>query len=344
MSGLGDLAASTRGTLFNVIGTGDNVFERIAIQTSAFYLLGVEEAAGDRDGKRHRIDVEVRRRGVTLHSRRAFVLSSAASARRTPEENLIDALRSPFAVAELPLRATTFVTQDRGSDKVRLMVAAEVGAAGAMPAEYTLGYALVDRDGKVAGGVQREQGRWHPPTAARLRRSSTSARRSLEPGTYSLRLAAVDSEGRRGSVIHTVSAWQMAGEAFAFGDLFVGNMPEAGVMVKPGVEPHVDNGALAAFIELYSTTPASLANAVVTFEIAVGPGRARACHVARRRWSATRQRRGAWHRPPSRPRCCRPAATSRARRSCRAASRRASWSGRSCSARCAPARWSTRAR
>ena len=133
------------------IGTGDSIFERIASQTSAYYLLGVEEAAGDRDGKRHRIDVEVRRRDVTLHSRRAFVLSSAADARRTPEENLADALRSPFAVAELPLRATTFVTQDPDSDKVRLMVAAEVGAAGAMPAEYTLGYALIDRDGKVVG-------------------------------------------------------------------------------------------------------------------------------------------------------------------------------------------------
>ena len=95
-SGMADLAAATRGTLFNVIGTGDSVFERIASQTSAFYLLGVEEAAGDRDGKRHRIDVEVRRRGVTLHSRRAFVLSSAAAARRTPEDNL--ARRAALAV------------------------------------------------------------------------------------------------------------------------------------------------------------------------------------------------------------------------------------------------------
>jgi VWFA-related protein len=267
MSGLADLAASTRGTLFNVVGTGDNVFERIANQTSAFYLLGVEEAAGDRDGKRHRIDVEVRRRGVTLHSRRAFVLSSAANARRTPEDNLIDTLRSPFAVAELPLRATTFVTQDPGSSKVRLMVAAEVGSAGTMPAEYTLGYALVDREGKVAGGFS-EKKKLDPAdgrATAALEYVSTTL---VEPGIYSLRLAAVDAEGRRGSVIHTVNAWQMAGEVFAFGDLFVGNMPESGLTIKPGVEPHVDNGALAAFIELYSTTPASLGNSQVTFEIA----------------------------------------------------------------------------
>ena len=267
MSGLADLAASTRGTLYNVVGTGETIFERIASQTSAFYLLGVEEAAGDRDGKRHRIDVEVRRRGVTLHSRRAFVLSSAASARRTPEENLTDALRSPFAVAELPLRATTFVTQDPASDKVRLMVAAEVGAAGAMPAPYTLGYALIDRDGKAVAAFSERK------TLAPADGRATAALEYIssilvDAGTYSLRLAAVDAEGRRGSVVHTVSAWQMAGEPFAFGDLFVGNMPESGVTVKPGVEPHVDNGAIAAFIELYSTNPASLASTEVTFEIA----------------------------------------------------------------------------
>ena len=116
--GLGDLASATRGSLFHMAGTGDNIFERIASETSAFYMLGVEEAPGDRDGRRHRIDVQVLRRNVTLHSRRAFVLSSAREAKRTPEEAVVDTLRSPFAVAELPLRATTFVTQDTNSDKV----------------------------------------------------------------------------------------------------------------------------------------------------------------------------------------------------------------------------------
>lgn len=265
--GLADLASATRGRLYNIIGTGDNVFERIASETSAFYLLGVEEAAGDRDGNRHRIDVEVRRQGLTLHSRRAFVLSSAAEAGRTPEEHLADALRSPFAVAELPMRATTFVTQDPASTKVRLMVAAEVGTPGAPPAEYAMGYAVYDRDGKAVGafGERKTLSRADDRPTAPLEYITTIL---LEPGTYYLRLAAVDGEGRRGSVLHTVNAWQMAGEPFAFGDLFVGSLPEAGVQVKPGVEPHVDTGTVAAFLELYSTTPAQLGTTEVTFEIA----------------------------------------------------------------------------
>ena len=266
-SGLADLAAATRGTLYNVVGTGDNVFERIASETSAFYLLGVEEAAGDRDGNRHRIDVEVRRRNVTLHSRRAFVLSSAAAARRSPEESLTDTLRSPFAVAELPLRATAFVTQDPSSDKVRLMIAAEVGTPGAAPSEHVMGYALFDRQGKAVAAFSERKtlSRADERESAPLEYQAATL---VDPGTYYLRIAAVDAQGRRGSVIHEVNAWQMAGEAFAFGDLFVGNLPDGGLQVKPGVEPHVDSGTVAAFMELYTSTPGGLKGAEVTFEIA----------------------------------------------------------------------------
>ena len=214
VSGISDLAAFTRGTLFNVLGTGDNIFDRILTEISAYYLLGVEQAPTDRDGRRHRIDVEVRRRGVTLHSRRAFVLSGASAAARSPEDDLTDALRSPFAVAGLPLRGTTFVTQDPASDKVRLMLALEVGQAGATPEDFTIGYVLIDRAGVVVSS-HGEKRRLAPsdtrPTAPLEYLSSVI----LDPGTYTLRVAAVDSSGRRGSLVHTVSVWQMAGQPFA---------------------------------------------------------------------------------------------------------------------------------
>ena len=265
--GLGDLASATRGSLFHMAGTGDNIFERIASETSAFYMLGVEEAPGDRDGKRHRIDVQVLRRNVTLHSRRAFVLSSARESKRTPEEAVVDTLRSPFAVAELPLRATTFVTQDTNSDKVRLIVAAEVGAPGATPAEYTIGAAVFDNDGKtIVGFTERKV----------LARTDARPNAPLEyvtavlvdPGIYAVRLAVIDGDGRRGSVIRAVSAWQMRKQEFAFGDLFVGTLPDDGMKVKAGVEPNVDSGALAAFLELYTTAPDTFGRTEVSFEIA----------------------------------------------------------------------------
>ena len=103
-SGLADLAAGTRGSLYSIVGTGESVFDRLAGEMLSYYILGVEQEPDDRDGQAHRIDVEVRRRNVTLRSRRAFVLSSPTTTRPSAEETLLDALKSPFSVAEVPLR------------------------------------------------------------------------------------------------------------------------------------------------------------------------------------------------------------------------------------------------
>ena len=102
----------------------------------AYYLLGVEQKPSDSIGDRHRIDVEVRRSDVTIRSRQAFVLSPSRTAKRSPAENLRDALSSPFAISGLPLRVTTFAQQDPGSDKVRIVVAAQVGEPGAKPGNF----------------------------------------------------------------------------------------------------------------------------------------------------------------------------------------------------------------
>jgi len=135
MQGLEGIASMSRGSLYHIAGTGEPIFERLASEISAYYLLGVEQKPSDSIGDRHRIDVEVRRSDVTIRSRQAFVLSPSRTAKKSPAENLRDALSSPFAISGLPLRVTTFAQQDPGSDKVRIVVAAQVGESGAKPDE-----------------------------------------------------------------------------------------------------------------------------------------------------------------------------------------------------------------
>ena len=136
MQGLEGIASMSRGSLYHIAGTGEPIFERLASEISAYYLLGVEQKPSDSIGDRHRIDVEVRRSDVTIRSRQAFVLSPSRTAKRSPAENLRDALSSPFAISGLPLRVTTFAQQDPGSDKVRIVVAAQVGEPGAKPGNF----------------------------------------------------------------------------------------------------------------------------------------------------------------------------------------------------------------
>ena len=264
--GLENLAAMSRGALFRIIGSGDNAFERLSSELSAYYLLGVEQGPGDRDGKRHRIDVEVKRRGVTLRSRRAFVLSTAQAARKTTQDRLVDALRTPFGMSELPMRLTSFSYQDPTSSKVRVVLSTEIGQAGAKPAEYTVGFVLIDREGRVVASSSDK--RKLEPGDGRDAPLAYITAAAVDPGVYSARFAAVDPEGRRGSVVRQVNAWKMAGEEFAVSDLIVGGMPKTDEQLRPMVEPRVHDGRIAAYVEVYAKTPATFDNTAVSVEVA----------------------------------------------------------------------------
>ena len=268
MEGLQALAVMSRGSLFHIVGTGEQIFDRLASEISAYYLLGVEQRPGDERDERRRIDVEVRRRDVTIRSRQAFVLSGSANARRaSAEEMLRDALLSPFGVSGLPVRVTTFAQQDAATGKVQLMVAAQVGAPGATPGEYTVGFLLIDDQNRVVANAASRQ-KLAPLAASPTEPLAYLGSIAVEPGVYSLRFGVVDAEGRRGSVIRDVNAWKLAGEEFASGDLIVGNVPAPGDGLRASVEPHVTADALAMYVELYSTADATWKGADVTFEVA----------------------------------------------------------------------------
>ena len=66
-----DQFASTSGgaMLRIVVGAGENALSQILRETSAYYLLGVEPAKSDRDGKTHRLRVKVDAKGATIRSR-----------------------------------------------------------------------------------------------------------------------------------------------------------------------------------------------------------------------------------------------------------------------------------
>ncbi len=265
MMGLESLAVASLGSLFYIAGTGEPIFERLSSEISAYYLLGVEERPSDSEGARHRIDVEVHRRGVTIRSRQAFVLSSAQQVKKStsPGDRLRDTLSSPFPVSGLPLRVTTFAHQ--AGNKVRLTIAAQVGQPGAAKGEYTLGYILIADDNRVAGssgGKIALAPLGSSPNEPLVFEGSAV----VDPGVYTLRLAAVDGEGRRGSVVREVSAWKMQGEKLAFGDLVVGTA--TGAPLRPAVEPFVAGDALGAYLELYSNAPNTFDNASVTIDVA----------------------------------------------------------------------------
>jgi len=265
--GLNDLASLSRGSIFQVVGTADRAFDRLASEISAFYLLSVEQAPSDRDGRNHRIDVSVQRRGITLRSRQAFVLDPTGG-RKTPDESLVESLRSPLGVAGVPLRLTTFIYQDpKAPGKVRIVMAADVGQAGTPSGQYTMGFIVVDDQGRVVAS-RSEKPKLEPLEGRTNASLSYLDAVTVEPGVYEVRLAAVDAEGRHGSVVRDVNAWKMAGEELTYADLVVNHAATANSGLRPDVEPHVDADGVAAYMELYSTSEETFKNVSVNFEIA----------------------------------------------------------------------------
>jgi VWFA-related protein len=72
---LDEFAQASGGALLPVsVGSGEIALGRVLRETSAYYLLGVEPVAADRDGKAHRLRVKVSERGATVRSRQWVVL------------------------------------------------------------------------------------------------------------------------------------------------------------------------------------------------------------------------------------------------------------------------------
>jgi hypothetical protein len=73
--GLDKLAGTIGGALLvDPTGGGTRAFDRVLRESSAYYLVGVQPAAEDRDGKLHYLRVQVGKKGVTVRSRTQVVI------------------------------------------------------------------------------------------------------------------------------------------------------------------------------------------------------------------------------------------------------------------------------
>ena len=162
-------------------------------------------------------------------------------------------------------KLATWTYKEPGTNKVRVMVAAEVERLSGQPLDYTAGILLITKTGRGLA----------PPVAARTLTEKVgdpgtavyAASMAVDPGEYRLVLSMADSEGRVGSVSRLVTAWQMDGPALALGDLVVGgSLPGQSSQLVPAIEPAVTGGEMAALVEVYGS-PAQLTGVAATLEI-----------------------------------------------------------------------------
>jgi len=266
-TGLEIVTGMARGAMMNIVGSGDSAFERVALETSAHYLLGVEPSAADRDGRAHRIEVEVARKGYTVRARREFTLAaSAESPAAAPRDRMERLLRTFDQPADLPMSVATYVTRDRESGKLGVIIAADIGRDWTAAEEIAVGYLLRDRDDLPAGGMS-ETPTLQPADRSAPSPLSFSAKALVRPGRYTLRLVAVDRTGRQGVVEHPIDASLTSADRLEFSDLLVAE----GATGKPGQVRLSVRGVvrdtLPVYLEVYAGNRALLERVKVRIEL-----------------------------------------------------------------------------
>ena len=200
-TGLETIAGASGGSLARVVAGADVAFDRVLRETAASYLLGVEPADSDRDGKPHRINVKVRVSNAEVRSRKEFVMPKADAKPATPDEALAAAFRADRPQTGLPLRVAAHSLAASASGGYRVVISADLGDAITAPVEMRFLYAFVDASGRTLPPIAQKV-TLRPHAGGAPGTVSYTSESTLRPGAYTLRFAAADAAGRVGSVDH----------------------------------------------------------------------------------------------------------------------------------------------
>lgn len=247
LRGLGTLTGLTGGMMFRGVGQSPGVFERIMRESTGLYILGVEPEAGTPPTKALAIKVRVKRPGLTVRTPEQVLMSKTLEAWSSPQRAIGYTLRQPRAATELPMRVTSYTFRGKDPRRLKAIIAAELALSPATAVDLSWGYEVMDNGRVVADAF--DHGLPYGSSGTRDSVILVTAC-ALPPGKYTLRFAAIDSAGRRGSVEHPLEVGLRATDLVYFSDLLVGEEPQE--VFRPRLEFAPGTKDLAAMIELYT--------------------------------------------------------------------------------------------
>lgn len=269
--GMHQLAEASGGAVFDAISRATGVLERIHRETTAGYLLGVRppDALSPKDAIK--IDVKVTRPGVLVRARSQTVVAAAPATAVTPGTNrkaaLRDVLRQPRPATELSLWVSS--QSARGADgQIKTVFVIERPESDTSPLA-AWGYEVLQGERIVVDAFEDA----NTTAASRVLVTTTS----LPPGSYRVRFAAVEADGRRGSVEHPVTAALHGAAPLQYSDVFAGEAVDG--RFQPRIRVRAAARELTAFIELYAANDAAYEEAEVEFTLVDAAG---ATHAAER--------------------------------------------------------------
>jgi VWFA-related protein len=228
---------------FAVVGNNDlaAAYDRIVAENSSYYVLAYYPPSDKRDGKFHRIDVRVKRAGLSVRARRGYLSprgrppAPPAASDRGPSLALRETLNSPLPVSGLTM-TVSFAPFKGVAPNASVFLAAEfrgenLNLAANNSLEFS--YLAVDPRGRVRGG-NNDRVRWNlkPETQAQIARSGfrTLNRIEVPPGRYQVRVASHDEAGGSvGSVTYDLEVPDFHKQAFSMSGVVMTSLSTGGM-------------------------------------------------------------------------------------------------------------------
>jgi len=238
LNGLQHLAGVTGGQLYRLSSVdAQAVFTRVSRESSAYYMIAFEPEAADRNGLSHRVEIRVARDRVAVRAQPQFTIAKQDKGDITPQKML----REARAYHEIPLRATAYASLNPGDSRLKIVAAAEpIDPSTAFSAAAA---GLYDAKGKLVAQWTADRDELGPrPMIAAL---------AAGGGTYRLRVAAIDPNGRRGTVDYHFRADLESAGPLKLSALALG-------VTRPGFQPRLQFGsepAAVSYLEIYGTPP-----------------------------------------------------------------------------------------
>ncbi len=184
-------------------------FDRIVRDSSSYYVLAYYPPSERRDGKFHKIDVQLKKPGTTVRARRGYTAARGAapdlelpSGSRKMSPELRDSLSSPLPISGLTMHVFAAPFKGEGSGSAVSVLLGVDAAGGNLNLDekntLELSYMALDVSRNMrAGNSDRLSLNLKADTKARARQTGVRIlnRLDLEPGRYQLRVASHDSIG-----------------------------------------------------------------------------------------------------------------------------------------------------
>jgi hypothetical protein len=253
--GFENFANLTGNAKVRISGDTGPAMKRIANETSAYYVAAFEVTGQERTGATHGVAVTVSRPAVEVKAQPTVVIPKpAVPGAKVAMPKLRDILVSGKAFRDLPLRATIYTSRTAQTGKVSVVCAFDSSDPSAKIVEASV--VLFDSKGKA--GAQ-----WTGQPAALKASPVVAMFAAPGPGTYRMRLAAVDTSGAAGTINEDVRIEAVSPGTPLTSALVLGTQDSAGF--APRLQ-FVDEKVATAVVEIFGVSKA--ANVTAKFEFA----------------------------------------------------------------------------